>query len=105
MFNENITEFIETFDSKSTKKMYSIHLKPIAESESLEDVISNIHKLDNMKLSTRKAKKSAMNKFFRFIDNEELLEKLSEVSNIETVVDCTYFFKETCQKLSEPLGS
>lgn len=92
MFNENITEFVETFDSKSTKKMYSIHLKPIAESESLEDVINNIYKLNDLKLSTRKAKRSAMNKFFRFIDNEELLEKLSEVSDIETVVDCTYFF-------------
>lgn len=92
MFNENITEFVETFDSKSTKKMYSIHLKPIAESESLEDVVNNIYKLNDLKLSTRKAKRSAMNKFFRFIDNEELLEKLSEVSDIETVVDCTYFF-------------
>ena len=92
MFNENITEFVETFDSKSTKKMYSVHLKPIAESESLEDVISNIHKLDNMKLSTRKAKKSAMNKFFKYINNNELLEVLSEVSDIEIVPECPYFF-------------
>ena len=92
MFNENITEFVETFDSKSTKKMYSIHLKPIAESTSLEDVISNIHKLDNMKLSTRKAKKSAMNKFFKYINNNELLEALFEVSDIEIVPECPYFF-------------
>lgn len=92
MFNEKINEFVEGFDNKSTKKMYSIHLKPIAESKTIEDVVNNIYKLNDLKLSTRKAKRSAMNKFFRFIDNEELLEKLSEVSDIETVVDCTYFF-------------
>lgn len=92
MFNENITEFIETFNSKSTKKMYSIHLKPIAESESLEDVINNIRKLDNMKLSTRKAKRSAMGNFFKYINNNELLEVLSEISDIEIIPECPYFF-------------
>lgn len=92
MFNEKINEFVEGFDNKSTKKMYSVHLKTIADSKTIEDVINNIYKLNDLKLSTRKAKRSAMNKFFRFIDNEELLEKLSEVSDIETVVDCTYFF-------------
>lgn len=92
MFNEKINEFVEGFDNKSTKKMYSVHLKTIAESKTIEDVVNNIYKLNDLKLSTRKAKRSAMNKFFRFIDNEELLEKLSEVSDIETVVDCTYFF-------------
>ena len=38
-----------------------------------------------MKLSTRKAKKSAMNKFFKYINNNELIEVLSEVSDIEIV--------------------
>lgn len=92
MFNEKINEFIEGFDNKSTKKMYSVHLKTIADSKTIEDVVNNIYKLNDLKLSTRKAKRSAMNKFFKFIDNEELLEKLSKVSDIETVVDCTYFF-------------
>lgn len=84
MFNDEINEFISTFDKVNTVSMYRSTLKPIAESENREEVISSIRKLENMKIATRKSKKSSFKKFFEYINDEELINEVLSISDIET---------------------